>query len=487
MRFSEFKILLESKDNIVVIGDSIAVGIGGAGPYAKGGISTTEVLNRVNQFVQSGKAKGATVILSSGASNSSKVNIEGGGSQPANLAPIAQQIKTLRNAGATVALVGTGSGKSKWFPATKYTNGKRYQVDMTGVNQQLESIATANGAKFLGPLEEFDARMAPEAGGDGIHPFNGYKALYAAGAKMAPATVTPQATKPEQGGQPTTKPTSFSIEVPQTSLGWKGTGIADVQKALTALGYSVGPTGIDGIRGKYTIAAVRKYQEDRGLKVDGDPGPETVAAINKDIQSNPAKFNNIQKSQPSEVKQSAKVGKISAPKPVAYDAVTKGKIGEVLNFVAAPESRGYYDMMNGSIRKPEILKMTIRQANQFQRNWRKTTGNSSAMGRYQIMGIEPTNNTFAYAQKAGLDLDRDLFSPENQDKMGIIFLREKGLDAWLDGKMSDEKFLEGLSQVWAGLPAPSKGGRSYYDKVGNNKAGVGMDYAVNSLQNIRTG
>jgi hypothetical protein len=282
-------------------------------------------------------------------------------------------------------------------------------------------------------------------------------------------------------------PTSFSIEVPQTSLGWKGTGIADVQKALTALGYSVGPTGIDGIRGKYTIAAVRKYQQDRGLKVDGDPGPETVAAINKDIQSNPAKFNNLQKSQPSEVKQSAKVGGITAPKPVAYDAVTKGKIGEVLNFVAAPESRGYYDMMNGSVRKPEILKMTIRQANQFQRNWRKTTGNSSAMGRYQIMGIEPTNNTFAYAQKAGLNLDRDLFSPENQDKMGIIFLREKGLDAWLAGKMSDEQFLEGLSQVWAGLPAPSKGGRSYYDKVGNNKAGVGMDYAVNSLQNIRTG
>jgi hypothetical protein len=35
MRFAEFKILLESKDNVVVIGDSIAVGIGGASPYAE--------------------------------------------------------------------------------------------------------------------------------------------------------------------------------------------------------------------------------------------------------------------------------------------------------------------------------------------------------------------------------------------------------------------------------------------------------------------
>lgn len=281
--------------------------------------------------------------------------------------------------------------------------------------------------------------------------------------------------------------TGFAITVPTTSVGWKGPGVMDVQKALTALGYSVGPTGIDGIRGKHTIAAVKKYQQDRKLKVDGDPGPETAAALNKDIAAAPDKFKTLTKSRPDEVKQSARVGAIAAPRAVAYDAVTKGKIGEVLNFVAAPESRGFYDMMNGSVRKPEILTMTIRQANQFQRNWRRTTGNSSAMGRYQIMGIEPTNNTFAYAQKAGLNLDRDLFSPGNQDKMGIIFLREKGLDSWLAGKMSDEQFLEGLAKVWAGLPAPSKGGRSFYDKVGNNKAGVDMDYAVNSLQNIRTG
>jgi GH24 family phage-related lysozyme (muramidase) len=100
------------------------------------------------------------------------------------------------------------------------------------------------------------------------------------------------------------EPAGFSIGVPQTSLGWKGPGIADVQKALTALGYNVGPTGIDGIRGKYTIAAIRKYQQDRGLKVDGDAGPETVTALNKDISANPDKFKSITKSSPSDIKQS---------------------------------------------------------------------------------------------------------------------------------------------------------------------------------------
>jgi len=482
MRFAEFKILLESKDNIVVIGDSIAVGIGGDSPYAKGGISTAEVLNRVNQFVQSGKAKGATVILSSGASNSSKVNIEGGGSQPANFAPIAQQIKTLRNAGASVALVGTGSGKSAWFPATKYTNGKRYQVDMTGVNQQLESIANSSGAKFLGPLEEFDPKIDPSQGGDGIHPFNGYKALYAAGAKIAPEAAKPQVAKPEQGEKPAIGSASFSIEVPDVSLGWKGAGIMDVQKALVALGYDVGPPGTDGIRGKYTIAAIKKYQTDRNLQVDGDPGPETTAALNKDIAAAPDKFKTLVKSKPDEVKQSSRVGSISAPAPVAYDAVTKGRIGEVLNFVAAPESRGYYDMMFGSKRKPEILKMTIADAHQFQTAWKRHAG-SPAMGRYQIMDF----NTLVYARKVGLDPNKDLFNEENQDKMGIYFLQEKGLDQWLEGKMKDVDFLEGLSRVWAGLPAPSKGGNSYYGGVGLNpyKTNVTLSSALSTLQDIK--
>jgi peptidoglycan hydrolase-like protein with peptidoglycan-binding domain len=305
-------------------------------------------------------------------------------------------------------------------------------------------------------------------------------------------SVQPAKAVPQQGGLPTADQPSktsgaFSINVPEVSVGWKGADVMDVQKTLAALGYDLGPKGADGIRGKFTIAAIKKYQADRKLKVDGDAGPETVTALNKDIAATPDKFKSITKSSPSDIKQSSRIGKEYAPQPVAYDAVTKGKIGEVLNFVASKESRGYYDMMNGSVRKPEILKMTIRQANQFQRNWRKTTGNSSAMGRYQIMGIEPTNNTFAYAQKAGLNLDKDLFSPENQDKMGIEFLREKGLDDWLNGQMKDKDFLHGLSRVWAAIPDPRKGGRSHYDKVGNNKAGMSTDYALNSLQNIRTG
>jgi len=192
-----------STNEVVVIGDSIAVGIGGAGPYAKGGISTAEVLNRVNAFIKTGKAKGSVVILSSGASNSAPVEIEGGATQPGNLAPIEQQLAALKAAGASVALVGTGSKNSVWFPPTKYTNGKRYRIDLTGVNQQLASMASANGAKFLGPLEDYDSGMN-SGKGDGVHPFGAYQKLKQAGSAIAPSRIKPAGAassriKPEVG------------------------------------------------------------------------------------------------------------------------------------------------------------------------------------------------------------------------------------------------------------------------------------------------
>lgn len=172
-------------NEVVIIGDSIAVGMGGSEPYAKGGISTTEVLNRVNAFIKTGKAKGAVVILSSGASNSAPIELEGGTTQSGNLSPVAQQLAALKAAGASVALVGTGSKKSAWFPPTKYTNGKRYRIDLTGVNQQLSSMASSNGAKFLGPLEEYDSGMH-SGKGDGVHPFGAYQKLKQSGATSFP-------------------------------------------------------------------------------------------------------------------------------------------------------------------------------------------------------------------------------------------------------------------------------------------------------------
>jgi hypothetical protein len=288
-------------DKIAVIGDSIAVGIKGAGGVsagtAVGGSNTSKVLGFVKDFVSSGKVKGYTVILSSGAANSSKVVDEDGKTvQSENFAPVSAQIKLLKDAGATVALVGVASEKTPQQKPTKFTNGKKWVIDYTGVNSQLAAIASSSGAKFLGPLEKYDNTMSQH---DGIHPFNGYSKLFSAGAAYYTEPDDKADKKNKQDAAPTGTTSTFVVPVPG---GRRGAAVADVQKALVALGYDIGPHGVDGVRGPYTSAAVKKLQAQLGVTVDGDPGPETVAALNKLLISKPELTAKLSNSKETDVK-----------------------------------------------------------------------------------------------------------------------------------------------------------------------------------------
>ena len=479
MRFAEFK-LLEETNNVVIIGDSIAVGLGGSEPYAKGGISTVEVLRRVNAFIQTGKAKGATVILSSGASNSAPIELEGGVKKPGNggLSPVAEQLRALKQAGATVALVGTGSKKSTAFPGTSWTGGKKYIVDLTGVNEQLASMASATGATFLGPLEDYDQGLH-SGKGDGIHPFGGYQKIKQAAMEVAPrkgqgtmpaaAPAKPGEDKMAQAGATTI------LTVPNGNINPE---IADIQKTLLELGYKLPKYGVDGVRGAETVRAIKQFQRDNGLEVDGDPGPETVGALNKLIAKNKIK---IVKSTSADVKARSN-NREKADLNLAYNSVTQGKIGKLLDIVAKPESGGHYDIMMGGTRNPKILSMTINELLAYQQKYKAMGNETAAAGRYQFMPKTLAN----VANQLGLDRDKVVFDPATQDKCATVLLKEKGLDQWLAGKMSDKQFMDGLSQVWAGLPSPSKGGASWYDKIGSNKAGMSIAAVQQGFDEIKS-
>jgi uncharacterized protein (TIGR02594 family) len=53
----------------------------------------------------------------------------------------------------------------------------------------------------------------------------------------------------------------------------------DIQRALLARGYDLGPAGADGDAGPRTIAAVTAFQRAAGLVADGIAGPKTQAAL----------------------------------------------------------------------------------------------------------------------------------------------------------------------------------------------------------------
>ena len=68
--------------------------------------------------------------------------------------------------------------------------------------------------------------------------------------------------------------------------GSKGDEVKKLQNALISAGYDVGSSGADGIFGSKTASAVKAYQKDKGLSIDGIVGNQTWGSLNSSSQSN---------------------------------------------------------------------------------------------------------------------------------------------------------------------------------------------------------
>lgn len=74
---------------------------------------------------------------------------------------------------------------------------------------------------------------------------------------------------------------SAQIDQRTLRLGSTGEDVRRLQGTLNALDF--GPLAEDGVFGKNTEAAVKRYQSSRGLSADGIVGPQTWARILHDL------------------------------------------------------------------------------------------------------------------------------------------------------------------------------------------------------------
>lgn len=74
---------------------------------------------------------------------------------------------------------------------------------------------------------------------------------------------------------------TVNITLNQLSRGSTGTQVKTLQRLLMALGYNLGGYGADGDFGSATDSAVRKFQKDKRLSVDGIVGTNTWNALLK--------------------------------------------------------------------------------------------------------------------------------------------------------------------------------------------------------------
>lgn len=154
-----------------------------------------------------------------------------------------------------------------------------------------------------------------------------------------------------------------------------------------------------------------------------------------------------------------------------FEGGAGGQWGPLLDLIAGKESGGNYEAMYPSTVLKGATKMTIAEVA------RRATG---AVGKYQQL----PQYLVSRAKAAGLNPDKDLYSPENQDLIitKVNIEGNRGGRRWLRGEISDEQFMQGLSQEFASLPNAQ--GKFYYP---GQRSSMTADKVKSALSAVKKG
>lgn len=254
---------------------------------------------------------------------------------------------------------------------------------------------------------------------------------------------------------------------------WEAQGIAPeegVKQVLSGLGGKLG--GGDGGPGFFTWAYNKLLGQEQEQKSDVTTGGNSTLANTDGKEQTPL----------TDISSPAQEGQadlnpeaFSVPDAKALEKFrTTGPINDVrggdamLSLIGRAEGtdktgNGYNtSLANGALlpggKEMNLTSMTIGQIRDLQRQMLQSPNNrwnSSALGRYQIVG-----KTLQGLIDRGVVSLNDKFDEATQDKLAKVLIEDSGYSAWKSGKMSDAEFSRNLSGQWASLANTS--GRTFY-------------------------
>lgn len=261
-----------------------------------------------------------------------------------------------------------------------------------------------------------------------------------------------------------------------------GTGFA-IDRAISGDYVGAGGEFLSGLASTIPgIGTGMSMAIDAGL-IARDMGAESAAFGSEQIGSREGMIPPQELPAPNQTatRTSSRTGPMVQPMPLPVPSGTKGLLetlahGEGTSDVRAQRmgfTSGYdisfaYGKYNPRGHKP-ISEMTIGEVKALQRNMIRNQASlgipsikrSSAIGKYQLI-----QSTLQEQQrKLGLS-DSDVFSPEVQDLMGKSLLQRRGLNEFMQGRISSRTFQRNLAKEWASVEDPSSGKSFYGQSVG---------------------
>ena len=130
--------------------------------------------------------------------------------------------------------------------------------------------------------------------------------------------------------------------------GSRGERVRELQAKLQAKGFN--PGGVDGVFGPKTGAAVRRYQEQHGLQVDGIAGPETCGHLGMEGFEQPTEA----AAAPEPARTEEVRSKVISPKTEGTDTISSlADKAEEAEAEAEEQKAAAVDAMSGAMLKAE--------------------------------------------------------------------------------------------------------------------------------------